>query len=321
MSVRVVRPVPTATPARRRNGSPAVERSGDVAVGGARALRPVHVVETHVPDREAQVVELSEHGGEPPCRVTVHDELPRVLASVEAPVGNGEQPQLRERRRDSPASRNVRRDSARAAREVVGPTSRATGARPARAARRGDEARCRVQACRVRGRLVKPAARQCHDACIRPGLRSDRLTDALFGRAKGLKRPIIVGLVRVGQGRVVGRVEAGGEAVDGVAGPRQLRELSCQRLRTRSQNSAARSSGMRAWRTIERRARRPRGPGRTRRRRRTGALDAPSSGRSPGRLGRHRRRTRAPCGRSSARRWRVPASCARPAACRPRPAR
>ncbi len=69
-----------------------MERPADVAVRRVRALRAVHIVEAHVPDREAQLVESTEHLRERSGDVPVHDELPRARTTVEAPVGHGEEP-------------------------------------------------------------------------------------------------------------------------------------------------------------------------------------------------------------------------------------
>ena len=61
MAVRVIRPVARSRAARRRNGAAARERAGDVAVSGSCSRRAVHVVEAHVADGEAQLVQRPEH--------------------------------------------------------------------------------------------------------------------------------------------------------------------------------------------------------------------------------------------------------------------
>ena len=136
---------------------PARERAGDVAVGGEGAPRPVHVVQAHVTDREAELVELPEHRRERLRPVAVHDELTRVLPSVEAPVGDGQQPQPRERNRAPrlPAAL-VDRASSGAAPAEVERTIRTTEARRARAAGRE-----RVARLSVKGDASAPGSSSC----------------------------------------------------------------------------------------------------------------------------------------------------------------
>ena len=99
MAVGVIRPRAVAPPtgAWGRNCLTALERPADVAVGGSGALGSVHRLDTQVSDREAELVQPSEHRLERCGDVAVHDELARMSSAVEAPVPDGEQPELRER--------------------------------------------------------------------------------------------------------------------------------------------------------------------------------------------------------------------------------
>jgi len=99
VAVGVVRPRAVARPAGAwgRNRLTALERPADVAVGGSDALGSVHRLDAQVSDREAKLVEPSEHGLERCGDVAVYDELARMGSAVEAPVPDDEQPELRER--------------------------------------------------------------------------------------------------------------------------------------------------------------------------------------------------------------------------------
>src|SRR4051812_2383643 len=100
-SVRVHGPVarPPAAGAGRRNRLAALERGRDVAVAWAAAARPVQLGEADVADREAQPVEPLEDPLERVCGAAVDHERAGVQPTVEAAVGDGEQPQVGTRHR------------------------------------------------------------------------------------------------------------------------------------------------------------------------------------------------------------------------------
>ena len=145
---------------------------------------------------------------------------------------------------------------------------------------------------------------------------SRRLRRREHGPAAGARsadRPASGGrVVGRGQPRVLGRVDAGGEAVGRVASAGERGELlrPGPRRAPRTPRPARRGCGRGAgWRPGGRR----RGPARLRRPRRRGS----SSRAAPGRRSR-RRGTGVPCARRTARRSPGRAACARPGACRRR---